>query len=83
MFINNYYIQGLAGSPAVVATGWAAARLMPLSLSLALFVFWVLANNHHFAVAFDDFAFFTNRFYRRSNLHNSLSPLLCSYSCAN
>ena len=29
----------------------------------------VLANNHNFAFALDDFAFFANRFYRRPNFH--------------
>jgi hypothetical protein len=30
---------------------------------------WVFADHHHFSAAFDDLAFFTNRFYRASDFH--------------
>src|SRR5690606_23036073 len=38
-------------------------------LSLCLFVPGIFANDHHFAVATNHLAFFTDAFYRRSYLH--------------
>jgi hypothetical protein len=40
-----------------------------LGLALFLFMFCILANHHNFSMSFDDFAFFTNRFYRRPYFH--------------
>ena len=42
----------------------------PISvLALSLFVFWVFTDNSDATLSLNDFALFTNWFYRRSNLH--------------
>ena len=38
-------------------------------LALSLFVFWVFADYSDATLSLNDFALFTNWFYRRSNLH--------------
>ena len=38
-------------------------------LTLSLFVLWIFTDYSDTSFSLDDFAFFTNRFYRRSNLH--------------
>ena len=47
----------------------------PISvLALSLFVFWVFTDNSDATLSLNDFALFTNWFYRRSNLHFHYSP---------
>ena len=46
--------------------------MQPLSgsvLALSLLVFRVFTDNSDTSLSFNDFALFTNRFYRRSHLH--------------
>ena len=38
-------------------------------LALSLFVFWILADYSDASFSFNDFTFFTDRFYRCSNFH--------------
>lgn len=38
-------------------------------LALSLFVFWILADYSDASFSFNDFTFFTDRFYRWSNFH--------------
>jgi hypothetical protein len=44
------------------------------SLALALLVLGVCADHHDFALAFDDLAFFADRFYGRSYFHGKIPP---------
>ena len=43
-------------------------------LALSLLVFWVFTDNSDATLSLNDFALFTNWFYRRSNLHFHYSP---------
>ena len=46
-------------------------------LSLSLLVFGVFANDHDFALAFDNLAFLAHGLYRRSYFHVSVPPVTC------
>jgi hypothetical protein len=51
-----------------------AVSFLNQELTLTLFVFRVLADDHYTAFAFDNLAFFTNRLNGRSYFHLKLPP---------